>query len=127
MSSSDPASGEKISFSLSESAFALFPPLEQHDSAFPALAQPMLETSPLMHSSPLGVRGDRYADDRSAMGGNPEARFAQLMVSAAQSHPPPPHTSTPPLLPPSAWTQWRQVESGPGAGTRRGPPGAARR
>jgi 6-phosphogluconolactonase (cycloisomerase 2 family) len=111
--SSDPQSSEKIGFSLSEGAFALFPPLEQHDDAFPSLAQPMLATSPLKFgSSPLAVRGDSYAEDLSAAGGSPEARFAQLMVAAAQSHPPPPHKHGPIVIV-SSYTQFSDLAHGP--------------
>jgi hypothetical protein len=39
-------SKQNIAFSLSESSFALYPPLEQHDGDFPAISQPMLAALP---------------------------------------------------------------------------------
>jgi len=127
----DPNTTGKVAFSLSESSFALFPPLESHDGAFPSHKQPTLNTldSPLstresdafpigsgvsgeMHRS--GVRGDSYAYgiDQLSESTDPRARLSGLMLAAALTYPPPPHKHGPIVLV-TSYTNFSDLAHGP--------------
>ena len=134
-------SKRNIAFSLSESSFALYPPIEPHEGDFPAMSQPMLNSLPLiadasltnnpqqeslfltddsntanhargLMAARLGVRGDSYAYGINLLEENPDARLSQLMLGAALSYPPPPHKYGPIVIV-SSYTQFSSLAHGP--------------
>jgi len=112
----------KIAFSLSESSFALFPPLE--GPHFPAHVLPSLAATPVpvplkdgMHAvANAGVlpRGDSWAHGIADHGvhASPEERMSQLMLSAALSYPAPPHKHGPIVIV-SSYSSFDDLAHGP--------------
>jgi len=111
---------QNIAFSLSESSFALFPPLERHEGDFPKITQPsMLSSIPsgtalsTMASAP-GTE-DAYPVEPTSRAMDlhlEESRLSELMVAAALSYPPPPHKHGPIVIV-SSYTQFGDLAHGP--------------
>ncbi|KAL1522057.1 hypothetical protein AB1Y20_021701 [Prymnesium parvum] len=109
-----------VAFSLSEASFALFPPLEQHDAAFPPIAKPNLvtgaEAQPQAHGSKNthGARSGSYKGAIHLMGesNDPSLRLANLMVAAARNYPPPPHKYGPIVIV-ASYTNFSDLAHGP--------------
>jgi len=113
---------KKVPFSLSEGAFALFPPIEAHDGDFPQLAGMQLGSSPKEEAFPIGggglfrggVRGESYAGgiNHMADASNPSEQLSNLMVAAARQFPPPPHKYGPIVLI-TSYTNFDDLAHGP--------------
>jgi len=117
---------EKIAFSLSESSFALFPPLEGHAAGhFPGYTPPSLATTtvPVLMKDGSHVvadqgtlpRADSWAQGVPCLDGelvSPEERMSQLMLSAALSYPGPPHKHGPIVIV-SSYTSFGDLAHGP--------------
>jgi len=125
------SSSMKIPFSLSENSFALFPPLEAHEAAFPQVAQPTLSSrgseasitegmpSPLaepypVSSTAMGIRGDSYLGGINLLATREKdaESLSRLMLSAALSYPPPPH-KTGPIVIVCSYTAFGDLAHGP--------------
>lgn len=127
----DAVDGKNIAFSLSESSFALFPPIEQGSSDFPKL-KPMYPArnapaptvvdgdafpiGPGVGEMPLsrgGIRGDSYAGGVNLLGtDDAQDRLSNLMVAAARNYPPPPHKYGPIVIV-SCYTNFDDLAHGP--------------
>jgi len=121
------AADTKIPFSLSERSFALFPPLEGHDGAFPSLPLPTVMPTPNgvltsadaypanmngQSTMPAGIRGDSYANGLATLGSTPEEHLSKLMLAAALSYPPAPHKHGP-IVMVSSYTEFSDLAHGP--------------
>jgi len=103
----------KIPLTLSEASFAMFPPLETHQAAYPVIDEPQI--APLPDTSAFArsrIRGDSYSDNIQVLGSTETDRFSQLMVDAAMSYPPPPHKHGPIVIV-SSYTQFSDLAHGP--------------
>jgi len=128
----DILSESKIPFSLSERSFALFPPVEKHDGAFPKMTEATLSRStsldrpvameaaaqPAYPVSSMGVRGDSYAASINLLqNGIPEDEteadsLSRMMIAAALSFPPPPHKHGP-IVTVCSYTDFSELAHGP--------------
>ena len=117
---------ERIAFTLSETSFAQYPPLEIHDGAFPTLATPDMAPTPTLgggQTSPMPYpisdahtlpRGDSYVHGLSGVVGkmDPSNDVSSFMVQAALAYPPPPHKNGP-LVMVCSYTEFSDLAHGP--------------
>jgi len=102
-------------FSLSERAFALYPPLEKHDAEYPPMQTPAITPSTVdTLSQPYPIKATpveaETTDDESTSAMSRST--SNLMLSAARCYPPPPHKHGP-IVVVSSYSNFDDLAHGP--------------